>query len=332
MKDLLQAVKEAISVDVGGSITSYLPSPLANEIIAMLREQVLVRQLCRTFPMATRTWKKPKRGNYGSAYYIPDGVTATLTGMSSTSVEWVAKKLMHYMMVDMEAIEDSQPDVVAQVIDDGQLALAEAEEMALMSGDPTHVATAPTPDAATTANWYVRDPRLMFEGIFTVAASADASTEVVAAGAKIDVDMVNIALYNLGKYGRNRNNIRGLASSDQAANLRMDSNFKNAATSGQALASFITGLNNSGQGGVAGSIVQLVYGIPIHEAPWAPAGEVCLFHKQSPELGDRRQIKFRREEVIESDQEKMVVSERIAFNFNWRDALCLISGLDSTVD
>ena len=327
-KSLNTVIKEALSVDTGGSITSYLPTPLAMEVISNIRELNIMRKLIPTFRMAARTWTKPKRGNHASAYYIPDGVTATLTGMSATSVQWVAKKLMAYVMVDEEAIEDSQIDVIAQVMEEFVQSIAEAEEYAILSGDTTHLATAPTPTAATVANWYIRDSRLMFDGIFTKAASADAATPVAAGGAAIDPDHINVALYNLGKYGRNRANIIGLAPSDQAANLRMDANFKNASTSGQALASFITGLGVAGE---KNAIVSIVYGIPIYEVPLAPAGHLVLMHKGSPEIGDRRLIKIKNAEIVESDQRKYVISERIAFSYNWVDAIVLVDNLLSTV-
>ena len=321
-------IKAALSVDVGGSLTAYLPDPLAKEVIQHIRELNILRRLLKTFKMASRAWTKPKRLNGIAAYYIPDGVTATLTGMSATTVKWTAKKLMSYVMVDEEAVEDSQPNVIAQVMEEFQDAIAEAEEYAFSAGETSHTATAPTPTSATTANWYVRDARLMFDGIFTVADTADAADSVDAGGGTVDVDYFNVALYNLGKYARNRANIIGLAPPDQAANLRMDSNFKDASISGQALASFITGLGAAGE---KNAVVAIIYGIPIYEMPLAPEGEICLMHKSSPEVGDRRLIKLRNDEVIESDQRKYVVSERIAFNFNWRDALVLIKDLSTTV-
>lgn len=321
-------VKEAISVATGGTVTAYLPEPLAREVIAKIRELNIMRRLIKDFRMSARTWTKPKRTAGISAYYIPDGVTATLSGISSTTVQWVAKKLMAYVMVDEEAVEDSQPDVIAQVMEEFIEALAEAEEYALLSGDSTHTATAPTPDAATDANWYVRDARLMFDGIFNVAKSADAANTVDAAGGVIDVDHVNVALYNLGKYGRNRAMLYGLLPTDQASNIRMDSSFKDSGVSGQQLASFITGLGAAGEGN---SVVQIIYGIPFYEVPLAPAGEVVVMHKSTAEIGDRRMIKVKDDDVIESDQRKYVSSERIGFNYNWRDAMVAIDNLSQDV-
>jgi hypothetical protein len=108
----------------------------------------------------------------------------------------------------------------------------------------------------------------------------------------------------------------------------MDSNLKNAGVSGQQLASFLTGLGTAGEGA---GIVSLMYGFPIYEVPLAPEGHIVVLSKISPEIGDRRMIKFKDGEIIESDQRKYVVSERISLNYNWRDALCLIDNLSSTV-
>jgi len=323
-------ILKALSVAVPGtSLAGYLPLPLAREVIAYIRDISIVRRLVPSFVQNARTWTKPKKANAGAAYYIQDGVTATLTGFSTAQVQWVAKKLMAFSMVDEEAIEDSQPNVIQDVLNDFAEAVAEAEEMAILEGDPTHLATAPTPDAATTVNWYNRDPRLMFEGMFTIAADATtAAPQVPAGGAVFDVDFVNVALYNLGKYGRNKSRIVGMMPPDQAANTRSNTNFKQADVSGLSLASFITGLGSAGEGA---GLVTVIYGVPFYEAPFAPEGVVLMYQKGSPQLGDRRRIKFKSAEVIESDQTKYVVSERISFNVHWRDAFCRISNLDTTV-
>jgi hypothetical protein len=321
-------IKKALSVATNGaSINAYLPSPLASEVLGFVRDLNLMRKLTPTFTMNSRTWRKPKRTSGGSAYYIPDGTTATLTSFAATTVTWTAKKLMTYILVDEEAIEDSQPDVIQQVLQDFAEAIAYAEEIAMLQGDTTHTATAPTPESATAGNWYVRDPRLMFDGLFTVAA-ASGSTAVAAAGAVFDEDMVNVALYNLGKYGRDKSKLYGVLPSDQAANVRSNSNFKSASISGLNLASFITGLGSAGE---ADGLITQIYGVKLYELPNAPSGHAVIMRKGCCEIGDRRRIKLASEEVIESDQRKYVTSERIAFQFNYADMTCLIDNLSTTV-
>jgi hypothetical protein len=330
-KKNLQMIKKAlaVSVDQGDSdVSSYLPAPLAMQVIAYIRDITLMRRLVRVFTQSARNWKKPKRSSGMSAYYIPDGVQAVETGFTATSVTWVAKKLMSYVVVDEESIEDSQPDLIQQVLEDFAKAVAEAEDYAFLQGDPTHLATAPDPSSATSNNWFARDPRLAFQGIFTAAASGSAATQVDAGATSFDTDMVNKALYNLGKYGRNKANIKGIAPVEQAANIRGNSELRSALTSGLPLASFITGLGSAGEGE---GLITRIFGVDLYEGPFAPAGQIALFHKDSPSIGDRRLIKFVSDVVIEQDQRKYVVSERISFNFDYTDALALITNLSQTL-
>lgn len=326
MKDV---IRKALSVAGVGSLESYLPQPLAMEVIAYIRELNIMRRKLRVFKQNARTWTKPKKNSALSAYYVPDGVTAPLSSYSTSQVQWIAKKLMSFVMVDEEAIEDSQPDVVNQVLQDFGEAMGEAEELAILSGAPTHLATAPTPAAATAANWFVFDPRLIFDGIFPVSVTGDAATPVAGGGGNIDLDMMNEAVYNLGKYGRNRGKLIGLLPAVQAAKIRENALFKDASVSGQALASFITGLGAAGEGM---GLVAVIYGVPFYEAPQvAETDRIVIMDKSTAELGDRRLIKFKSAEVIEADQRKYVVSERIAFNYNYRDAMVAIDNLDDTL-
>jgi hypothetical protein len=321
----MNAIQKALSVAGVGSLENYLPEPLAMEVIAYIRDINIMRRHLRTFKMNSRTWTKPRKNGALSAYYVPDGVTAPLSSYSSGQVKWEAKKLMSFVMVDEEAIEDSQPDVVAQVLEDFGGAIGEAEELAILDGNPTHTATAPTPQSATAGNWFVYDPRLIFEGIFPTAIGVEASTAVDAGGAILDLDMVNEAIFNLGKYGRNRGKLMGLLPSVQSAVVRQDSKFKSAEVSGQALASFITGLGTAGEGN---GLVTIIYGIPFFEAPMtASGGQITIIDKSTAEIGDRRMIKFKSTEVIEADQRKYVVSERVAFNYNYRAAMVAIKNL-----
>jgi hypothetical protein len=330
-KKQMSMVQKALAVAVDQSdsdVSAYLPTPLALQVIDYIRDLTIMRKLINTFTQPTRTWRKPKRASGGTAYYIPDGVTATETGFTSTTVEWVAKKLMSYVVVDEEAIEDSQPDLVDQILKDFGDAVAEAEDKMILAGDTSHTATAPDPGSATTSNWYVRDARLAFDGIFTLAAAAGAATSVDAASGAFDPEMVSKALYNLGKYARNRSKIIGIIPPEQAVNIRNHANWHDASKTGLALASFISGLGSAGEGD--GSVAN-VYGIKLYEAPFAPTGHIAIFDKTSPELGDRRRIKFANDMVIEQDQRKFVVSERISFNVNYEDALCLIDALSETL-
>jgi hypothetical protein len=326
-----QLVQKALAVtaDAGDAdISGYLPAPLAMQVIAYIRDINIMRKLIRVFDQNARNWRKPKRATGQSAYYIPDGTPAIQGGFIGTNVLWTAKKLMSYCMVDEESVEDSQPDIVAQILEDFAQAVAEAEERVILGGSTLHTATAPDPASATNSNWFIRDPRLAFDGLFTVAGTAIAATSVDAGNTSFDPDVVNKALYNLGKYGRVKSNVYGVMPPDQAANVRGNEKFQKAMISGLALASFITGLGSAGEGD---GLVARVFGVNMYEAPFAPAGQCCLFKKDSPEMGDRRKIKFVSDIIVEQDQRQYVVSERISYNHNYPDALVLITNLGTTI-
>ncbi len=330
-KKQFQLIQKAMAVapDQGDfDISAYLPTPLALQVIEFIRDLNMMRRLLNVFPQPIRTFTKPKRASGTTAYFIPDGVQATESGFTSTTVQWIAKKLMSYVVVDEEAVEDSQPDLVDQILRDFADAVAEAEELAIVAGDTSHLATAPDPGSATDANWYVRDARLAFDGIFNLAGSAGAAATVPGAGGAFDPEMVNTALFNLGKYGRNKSRLIGLMPPEQAANVRANAAWHKANETGLSLASFVTGLGSAGEND---GLVTVVYGVRQFEVPFAPAGEIAMFWQRSPEIGDRRLIKFANGLVIEQDQRKFVVSERISFNVNYVDALVLINDLSTTI-
>jgi hypothetical protein len=172
----------------------------------------------------------------------------------------------------------------------------------------------------------------MFSGLFTLAdASVNAScaTEVNAANGVFAPAMVNQLLYNLGKYGRNKSDIVLIMDSSAAANLRNNSTFASAYASGLSLSSQITGLDI----GIAltNGFVTNLFGIMCYEAPFAPSGKAVMFKKSSPLIGDRRAIKVASAPIIQSDQTRFVVSERVAFTNQWADAIGRITNLSTTI-
>ena len=324
-------IRKALSVTTGG-LTDFLPSPLAARVIEFITESNIMRNLITIMPMPARTFTIPSQDSDLSAYYAPDGSEAVLTSFTSGSITLTAKKLFSQVLIDTEVVEDSQPDVINLVLQSFGRAVGVAEEKAILQGDTTHTATAQTPAQATTANWFVGDPRVMWNGLFALADSSinsSCATEVDAGGAEFQPIFVNKLLYNLGKYGQNKSEVICLIDPAQAANLRSDSTFTNAQVSGLQLSSAITGINlgralNNG-------LITTLYGVAVYEAAQAVAGKAVMFYKKSPLLADRRRIKIASEEVLRTDQLRYVVSERIAFGNQWADSIGRITNLQTSV-
>lgn len=326
-----KVLEKALSVTTGG-LTHYLPTPLATEVVDYIRDVNIVRQLVDTIQMPARTYTIPTQASGMSAYYAPDGAEATATSFTSGSLTLTSKKLFAQCLIDMEAIEDSQPNIVQLVLKEFGHGVGEAEEYAFLQGNTSHTATAQTPAAASTANWYVGDSRVMFNGLFTLADSSVNSScvdEVNAGNTVFAPAMVNQLLYNMGKYGRNKSKVICIMDSSAAANIRNNSTFQTAATSGLALSSHITGLD-VGIAVTNGFVVNL-FGVMCYEAPFAPSGKAVMFRKDSPVIGDRRAIKVASAPVIQTDQTRYVVSERIAFNNRWADSIGRITNLSTTI-
>ncbi len=329
-KNILNMVRKAISVGTGGNVTDFLPAPLAAEVIAFIREINILRRRLRVFKQVARNWKKPKVATGAAAFHVPDGVSVAATNFTSSSVTWEAKKLMSFITVDEEAIEDSQPSVLAITNMQMAEAIAEAEENAMLNGDPDHLATAPS--VGGDVNWFAQDPRIALKGIFVASGEVAAADNVDGGGGTFDKEMVNTALFNLGKFGRNKSKIIGLLPSEQASNVRSNSDFHDASATGLALAFFINGAGSAGEGE---GLVTTIYGVRMFETPqvntFDHGGKVAIFMESSPEIGDRRLIKIATDEIIEADQRKFVMSERISFNYNYQEALTQINNLSTTI-
>jgi hypothetical protein len=328
-----ELIQKALSVIAGGNLEAFLPKPIARQIIQNIREKNVMRRHIRTFNQKSRFFTKLQKLGGTSAYFVPDGFTATQSGYKTRRLTWEAKKLMALTPVEEEAIEDtsSVSSVVKDLLADFAEAIAEAEEMAILDGDPSHLATAPTPDSATDANWYQFDPRLIFIGLSLLATSSNASTPVDGGNGDIDLDMFNRAIFNLGKFGRNKRKLKCYVPSVQAMKIREDDTFKNASVSGLNLSSVITGLDNSRAESLDGYITD-AYGIPLYEAPMiSKTKEIYIGQPQVLSMGDRRRIKFENAKDIKSDTREYVVSERISFICEREEAWTAIKNLDDTV-
>lgn len=332
--NVMQMVRKALKIsgagDISATISDFLPAPLAAQVIAFIRERNQMRRLLNVFTLTDRTLKRPTRATGGAAFHVPDGVTVTGTDFTSGSVTWEAKKIMAFYTIDEEAFEDSRPNLMNELMQDAAEAMAEAEENAFLNGDPTHLATSPLA-SENDVNWFAQDPRLAFKGIFVAAGEAAASTNLDGGGGVFDKEMINTSLFNLGKFGRQKSRIIGLLPSSQASNVRSNADFHDASATGLALAFFINGAGSAGEGD---GVVTVIYGVKLYETPLVSVdheNEIAVFDRGSPEIGDRRLIKLATDENIESDQRKMVWSERLAFNFNRQAQLTKITNLSTTI-
>ncbi len=310
------------AVGTGGD---FIPAPLANEFIGFIREKNWCRQMFKSYTMKSATKTVPKILSGPTVYYESTEATDAIeTSFTTGSTTLTAKKLFAQMILPEELIEDSQEDFESLSVDAMSNALGEAEESAMMTGDPKHAHTA-TIATASTSNWYSKDARTAWYGLVTLSGDISgsigsgnrAADRVWALSADMSSTLVNQSIYELGKYGRNFDNLVIFMNPWSAMQLMEDAALKT--------------LDKYGTKGTifTGEFGKLYGKITCINSSYVPNGYAVVTHKSNPVIGDRRKVKIKQEEVILSDKRRIVISERMDFAVEYQEALCQIKDLDT---
>lgn len=326
---LVKSIAKAMSTasSEGGD---FLPQPLALDYIKWVRDANFMRQLFKTTNMTTKTKDYPKVLGSTKVYYqATEGGSAQQTDFSTGTLRLEAKKLMAEVRVSEEVIEDAQGDFVAIVRENIAAAQAEAEEEAMVLGDPSHSLT-DSDESNVTGNgvsdtWYTKDCKLTWYGLLTLAGdvagdiSQDtrASNRVYAATADMSSVMIRQALHNLGKFGRVFKNTVAILNPWSVNQLLDDSKLVTVDKYGPK-ATIITGEFGA------------LYGqVKIINSSFMTSGYGVVTHTSNPIIGDRRLVKVKSEDLISTDQKKYVITSRADFAVNHQGALCQIYALDT---
>jgi hypothetical protein len=267
--------------------------------------------------MTSKTLDFPKILTAGQVYYEnTETATAVRTEFTTGSIRFEAKKLMAKVEVSSEVIEDAAFDMEMIVRNQSAQNMGQAEEEAMMVGSTTHQATAASTSAATASNWYQKDHRLIFNGLFTIAGGANAVQPVSANGAVCSSAHLRELMYQLGKYGRVMSELVTFLNPWSANQMLDDSKVVTMDKAG-AKATIFTGT------------FFLLYGkINCFNEVYAPNGQACMTPRMNPIIADRRAVKIERERVAQQDMNRYVISERIDFKVEREDAVALLEDLE----
>lgn len=324
-KQLNEAIQKALNTTAGTG-GDFLPTPLANEFIDLVREKNFCRQLFRTFWMESKTRDVPKVLSAPEVYYeSTEGTEAYETTMTTGTIRLTARKMFAQLKLTEEVIEDAQLDFHQIVRDHFANALAKAEERAMLIGNPAATANASTPAAATSNNWFTKDPRLAWYGLVTLGSDIAgtlsdgdrAANRVYAQDGAMTPSIANQAMYNLGVYGRSMDDLILFLNPWSGSQLLDDTKLVTVDKYG-AKATIITG-----------EIGRLYGRIRVIISAYIPDGYGIMTHKSNPMIGDRRKVKIKEEEIIQNDLRRIVISERADFKVEYQDAICQIKDLDT---
>lgn len=324
--DLLDALRKAVTT-TSGQGGDFLPTPLANRFINLVRDKVVCRQVFRVITMPNKTLDFPKILSGPTVYYesaelVNEAIETTLT---TGTIRLTARKFIAQIKASEEVFEDSSQDMDAIIRESFASGMGEAEEQTCLTGDRSHTATAASVAAATDANWYTKDNRLAWNGLLTlggdivgtISAGNRAANRVNASGNSMSTAIVRQVIYNLGKYARNMENIVCFINPWSANQLLDDSKLVTMDKYGSK-ATIVTG-----------EFGKLYNKIIMINSPWCTDQYGVATHRSNVLIGDRRLVKLKSEELINYDARRVVISQRADMGVEYQDAICQIYGLEA---
>jgi len=282
---------------VDDSITeSFLPKPIADEIIKEIYEKNICRQLFRTITVPGKTLSVP------SVAYDDDNIYQVGTGVGASSLtvgnelEYTTSavvlkpgKLAAKAEVANDDINDVNLDVVDLILEAFGVAFARAEEKAILSATVQNASSSTFTDIVS--------------GLFYWATDAMKNTTTVSVDASSDYGMsdgISLGIKELGVYGRDE--VILICSDKFAHYLRTDRGLKND----------VYGSATNVQKG----ILPKIYGISVYSSSYVDAidaDKAILVPKNEPLIGQGRGIQIKRKDEIERDSQLFVAFERFDF-------------------
>lgn len=126
-----------MSKTLSAQLTGFIPSSVANEIIADVTRGSAVMGLSKVVPMTTPTETVPVLASGVGAYWVGEGEKITASAATWIYPQIVAKKLGVIIPVSSEALNDSTADVFARYRSEIAKAFATALDAAALFGTAT---------------------------------------------------------------------------------------------------------------------------------------------------------------------------------------------------
>jgi len=324
LKQLSQALKKAVTIGnlpfgraSSGTIAQpFLPDPLAATFIDIVTEYNNFRKVFKVQPMNSRVRTIPKLLTGTKVYYQPSEATeGQETSFSASNIELLAKKLFAWIEISEETFEDGVLDMRSMIRMLFARGMGEGEEKAFLTGDVDHGQTTATEaDGSDAYNgvWFNRDARLAFDGILTIGIESGVNYDV---NGNCTVDVFRQGIYRLGRFGRQQPKLITFLNPYSANQMLADDDLRTVDKYG-AKATILTG-----------EIGELFNKWKIIQTDYIPEGYGVTTHRDNVVLGDRRKVKFAEDAIIKNDSIVWAISERVALEVEYDDAVLVFNGL-----
>ncbi len=278
---------------------NYLPKEVSAKIIEEIIAANIMRGYAQTLNVSGRSLSIPRilYGDAINAYKIAYGVDVTAGGREEvkfTTKSVVLEPQLVATYADMLEVDldTADMDVSNYIRKSMALALARAEEKAMLVGE----------EGAGTS--YLE----LFDGLYTIANDSGkcAQTPVTFEDDDDLTDKISDAVKSLGVYGEDRNMLVLFAANTFANNLRKSDKIQQVGT-----------YNQSEKGVTRTGSLPLIHGVKIVESSvleTKDSGECAILARvDGGMIGQRGQILFRKKDLMETFQVRVIMAEVIDF-------------------
>jgi len=129
--DFMAAQSEGVDSEGGYTV----PTPLASELINLVEEYGVARNVCRRIVMGAPTWTVPKLAGHATVFYPNEAEAITASDLTFAQVSLTAQKMAGLVKMSTEISEDSLISMTDTIVRDLAWSFAKAEDEALFSGN-----------------------------------------------------------------------------------------------------------------------------------------------------------------------------------------------------
>jgi HK97 family phage major capsid protein len=301
-------LRKAMDTATSGEGEEWIPTQLSKDLIDKVRLELKVALLHGRINMPTPTFRMPLEGADAIAYLVPEATSDDSTKIRTSTpgtkrITFVAQKLAGRVLFSEEITEDSIVPILAYLRGKVITALAVAQETCTINGD----------NSSTHQDSDVTDP-------MDARKAWDGYRVLCLAATKVDIStLTTTALRNIkkamGKYGININQLAWITGAS-GYNQMLDLTEVRTVDKYGPKATILTGelakfdnipvivsefvredLNESG----------------VYDGTTTTKTIILLVRRDTFLYGDRRTIKVKTAEIIETDQSQIVTTQRLDF-------------------
>lgn len=303
--------RKALDTATAGEGAEWIPTQFSADLIDKMRLELQVASLFGHFTMPTSPFKYPLLTGDVTVYYVPESLTdlsekIPASDVTTAGLTFTAKKLAARVLCSEEVSEDAVVAVLPVLKEDLAKAMAGAIDNVIINGDdsPDHQ------DSDVTDN---KDARKAWKGLRKLTNSGPS-------GAKYDASTFNASALRqirklMGKYGVNPRDLAYVVSISAYIQMLGFSEVATVDKFGEQatwLKGFLTALDGAPVV-VSEYVRQDLNELGVYDSVTTDRTIVMAVNKACFLVGDRRNPTVKTKEEIETDQQILVISQRLDF-------------------